>query len=245
MCIIVHKPIGKKVDLATLKRCWDRNSHGAGFMFTQDGAVFGNKGYMTFEVLLKGLTDAGFYKKGKIGGKYAITLHFRLASHGSIKPSNCHPFPVTDDVKVLKARFWEADCGLAHNGVIPIDRPYKDISDTMAYIIIRLSEVYGQLEANKELYNLMARETQGSRLFILYPDGHYVLSGTWVEEDGILYSNSSFKAPVAVVRQTHLIPAGPYRSASHAWCEEMQAAAGLPRKERGPAPPGMKWVKAG
>ena len=90
MCIIIHKPKGKELDVATLKRCWNRNPHGAGFMFIQDGSVYGNKGYMTYEDLTKGLADAGFLKDEKLTKKHAVTIHFRLASHGSIKASNCH-----------------------------------------------------------------------------------------------------------------------------------------------------------
>lgn len=253
MCIIIHKPKGKTVDRDTLKRCWNRNSHGAGFMFVDDDKVYGNKGYMSFQALIDGLANAGFYRKGKKDGSvkgeliadYAVTIHFRLASHGGIKPSNCHPFPVTDELDVLQARFWEANCGVAHNGIISIERDNKEISDTMTYIMYRLSETYSQLD-EINAYEEMELETSGSRMFVLYPDGHYVISGTWVEEDGVLYSNGGFRKPTNVVRHPSSMPMfnqPEYRSASHAWCEEMQAKAGLARKERH-APPGMKWVTA-
>lgn len=255
MCIIIHKPKGKSLDLATLKRCWDRNPHGAGFMFTNNGAVYGNKGYMKFEELIGGLTGSGFFRRGKLTGKHAVTIHFRLASHGSIKPSNCHPFPVTNDLEVVKAKYWEADCGVAHNGIINIECDKKlDISDTMTYVIRRLAEIYDRL-SEPAVYRKMAQETAGSRMFVLYPDGSYVLSGEWVEEGGVLYSNMGFKADVRrpqarkvskatsaydASQQEYLQQGFVYLYHNHRdWVEEMQAKAGTPRH----APPGMKWPK--
>jgi hypothetical protein len=249
MCIIIHKPKGKTVDLPTLKRCWDRNPHGAGFMFTNDGKVWGNKGYMSFDALLAGLHGAGFYRKGKLTGKYAVTIHFRLASHGGINQGNTHPFPMTDDLDIIKARYWEADCGMAHNGIIPIERQDTSISDTMTYILERMSNVYHRMD-EADIYDLVAEETSGSRLFILYPDESYVLTGTWIEENGVLYSNAGFRQPKAAPRQSVYPPEGRrvlpmfQPNGMKSWIEEQQTKAGMPRKERPHAPPGMKWVTA-
>jgi len=237
MCIIIHKPKDKTVDLDALKRCWDRNDHGAGFMFANDNKVWGNKGYMTFEALLAGLHGAGFYRKGKLTGKHAVTIHFRLASHGKIQPSNCHPFPVTDELDVLKARFWEADCGVAHNGVIPIERDNKNISDTMTYIMARMSMVYDQMD-NDEVYNLVAEETTGSRLFILKADGSHILFGGWTEEDGILYSNEGFRVPQRKP-QSNVVAFPSYQTYLNQDLDWKET-----KTKRPPAPPGMKWVTA-
>jgi hypothetical protein len=244
MCIIVHKPKGKTLDVGTLKRCWDRNPHGAGFMFTQNGAVYGNKGYMTFKDLTKGLAGAGFLRDGFLTKSHAVTIHFRLASHGSIKPTNCHPFPITNDLDIIKAEYWEADIGIAHNGIIPIEViPGLDISDTMTYILTVLSsELYYDRFKERKIHRQICRDIDWSRLFILKADGSHILFGVWTEEAGILYSNEGFRAPkkrpkaptVSISYQRELLDDLDWKGTEDTkWIGS----------KRGPAPPGMKWVR--
>ena len=49
MCIIVYKPTGiESPSWATLHQCFDYNSDGAGFMYAENGKVYIQKGYMTW-----------------------------------------------------------------------------------------------------------------------------------------------------------------------------------------------------
>jgi hypothetical protein len=243
MCIIIHKPEGETVSKDILKRCWDKNDDGAGFMWRSDNSIWGNKGYMSFKALLNGLEDAGFYdpEKKELTEKYALTIHFRLASHGTVKPANCHPFPVSDDYSLLKTRYWEADVGIAHNGIIPIKVGPGDVSDTMTWIkeIFSNPLVYGNME-DSAIKHLVASSINSSRLAIIYATGQVVLVGTWVKEDGVYYSNIGFRAPQVqptFIPEVRLVKKGGISD----FINQTNTAAGLADRKQLP-PPGMKYV---
>lgn len=193
MCIIIHKPESKTVDLETLARCFEANSHGAGYMFIEEDRVWGNKGYMTFDELEASLKENGLMENDQLVRDLAITLHFRKATHGGISPGNCHPFPVTNKVSLLKARYWEAPIGVAHNGVIRDIYCRPEMSDTQEFIaqVLSTPAVHENLD-DGGVQMAIALATRGSRLFILKSDGTHIRTGEWVEEKGILYSNLSY-----------------------------------------------------
>lgn len=192
MCIIVHKPKGRTVDKATLERCFKANPDGAGYMFIEDGRVWGNKGFMNIDELLESLEESGLMRGNGLVKDRAITLHFRRATHGGVNRGNCHPFPVTDKVSLLKTRYWEADIGIVHNGIISIECR-KGMSDSQEFVanVLATPAVSENLD-DGGVQMAIALATKGSRLFILRADGTYIRTGDWVEEKGILYSNLSY-----------------------------------------------------
>ena len=120
MCVICYKPSGIDVDMSVLKNCFERNSDGAGVMYAEDGELKVAKGFMKWRSFKRYIKRMSNEKKTEL----PFVFHFRIATHGSISPPNCHPFHVHENMAMV------------HNGVmsnIPIDKD-SDISDSEAFI---------------------------------------------------------------------------------------------------------------
>ena len=104
MCVLIYKPKGVEMpSKKVLKACFEANPHGAGF--ATPTSIHHS---MNFETIYKGLKC--------VSKEEHCIIHFRLATHGSIRLRNCHPFKI-DDI-----------C-FAHNGVLSI--PIKnDMTDS-------------------------------------------------------------------------------------------------------------------
>jgi predicted glutamine amidotransferase len=188
MCIIAIKP--KNIDLPNkeyLENCFINNDDGAGFMYTKNNKVYIYKGYMDFDSFYKSVLQ-------KIKKATPAVLHFRTATHGSVSKENCHPFPVSNNVKKLRATKIKTDIGVAHNGVIPIETE-GDLSDSMQFIKEYLSNKdIRPLLRNRKILDIIERAISSSKIALLYSDGDFVnLGSPWKEKDGILYSNSDYE----------------------------------------------------
>ena len=195
MCIIAIKPAGVKTPAeTTIENCWYNNSDGAGLMYAAGGTVHIQKGFMTlkeFKATLKQL------EKTIDIVNTPIVMHFRITTSGGTSPGNTHPFPVTEKLPLLQMTRCEAPLAVAHNGIIEIRPSKKDISDTMEYVMTQLAPLY-QLrkdfykhEAGKKvIYNAIK-----SKMAFLDGTGRIETVGDFITgEDGLLYSNNSFKA---------------------------------------------------
>ena len=200
MCIIAIKCKG--VDMPkeeTLKTMWVNNPHGAGLMYADgDGKVYIDKGYMDWTSFIGRVHTLGDPETLK---DMAIIMHFRIATHGGINPNNTHPFPVTNDVSLLKKLRLACKVGVAHNGIIPIT-PRKGISDTMEFIASELAPIAQRRPhwyKDKRTLAAIGKRIQ-SRLAVL--DGKQVVSyyGDFItESDGMIYSNTSYKPRASAV----------------------------------------------
>ena len=192
MCIIAAKPAGIKMPARNvIENMWMHNSDGAGIMYTSKGRVRIEKGFMTYDAFTKHLDELS--KKIDLD-KISVVMHFRITTHGGTKPENCHPFPVTDSIGMLKKLTCETRLGVAHNGVIDI-APRKDISDTMEYIASQLAPLYKgvpKFYENKHLMQMVSNAIDSKMAFLL-PSGKIYTIGDFVEKDGIMYSNHSFE----------------------------------------------------
>lgn len=197
MCIIVAKD--KKAKLPAndiLNTCFYNNGDGAGFMYVDNGKVVIDKGYMTLKSFKK------HYKK--LCEKYnnfdnkSLVIHFRIGTSGSNSVKNCHPFPVDENIKNLQKPYFLTDLGIAHNGIIRDYIPAKndiDISDTQNFIYKFLSQMK---KISKDFYknkgimdgieNLIA-----SKLCLLNANDELYYVGDFIEDNGIMYSNSTYK----------------------------------------------------
>ena len=193
MCVIAAKPKG--VDMPsyeTLNSMWIANPDGAGLMYVHEGHVIIDKGYMTFDDFIKHLTQLD--KKINLKNT-AVVLHFRIGTHGGNVPANTHPFPISDNVSVLQKLHSKANIGVAHNGIIHIEPRQKDISDTMEYIASQLAPLYRydkKFYKKKDLMQLVENAIR-SKMAFLTADGVIYTIGAFTEENGILYSNMSYK----------------------------------------------------
>lgn len=198
MCIIVAKPAGIRMpDELILKNCFANNPDGAGIMLASRGKVYGYKGFMNFEAF-----QAKLAKLGKKFGKLRdlnVVMHFRITTHGGSIAANTHPFPVSNSYKTMRQLEWVSNLGMAHNGIITcvsshIDVKKENVSDTMVfnrrvvYPITRNVDIMSN-KAIQETIRLAA----GSKLAFLDNQNRMVLLGDFVMDDGVYYSNTTYK----------------------------------------------------
>lgn len=199
MCIIAAKAAGIPMPSRdTIKTMWEGNRDGAGLMYVEKGQVRIEKGFMKYKDFTKVLDRL---EKRLDLTATPVVLHFRITTHGGTKPENCHPFPITDNVGALKKLTITTDLGVAHNGIIPI-APRKGISDTMEYIASQLAPLK---KAMPRFYEnkwamLLVKNAIESRMAFLTKEGKLYTIGDFVEDEGILYSNTSYKGRVSRFR---------------------------------------------
>ena len=198
MCVIVAKKMGVELpSKKILENCFDVNPDGAGLMYVNENKkVIIEKGFMTFEAFYKKLMELDKRYDLK---KKALVMHFRITTQGGTSPENCHPFPVTDDEKKLKATYLECnDVAFAHNGIISLYsmRDDKGLSDTMLlskellYPLFNYNKKFYKQEHNQELIE----EIIGTdKIAFLDNEEKIITIGEFKEDEGVLYSNLNHK----------------------------------------------------
>ena len=195
MCIIAIKQAGIEMPaITTIENMWYNNRDGAGFMYAKNGNVHIEKGFMTLEDFKKALKRL---EKTIDVVNTPIVLHCRITTHGGTTPGNCHPFPVTEKLPLLQMIKCKTPLAVAHNGIIDIKPSQKNISDTMEYIMTQLAplyqlkkDFYKQPAGKKLIYNAIK-----SKMVFLDGNGRIETIGDFITgKDGILYSNTSYKA---------------------------------------------------
>ena len=192
MCIIVAKPMDVAMpDTDTLFSCFESNPDGAGFMWADGKSVHIRKGFMTWEDFEEAL-DAEI--PGQKRKELAIVMHFRIATHGKVQPMCCHPFPVSSSLEDLQRTRCESRFGIAHNGIIQGRTTNDKRSDTMDFVmkvVAPLAKMNANFMRNSHALDLLEGAC-GSKLAILENSGELVTVGDFVEDEGILYSNTSY-----------------------------------------------------
>lgn len=167
MCVIIVKPSGVNLPSdVLLKAAYNVNPHGCGFV---SPTTF-YKG-LSYDRFKEHLTHVSIDEP--------CIIHFRLATHGSIKRTNCHPFK-------------HRDIYFAHNGILSI-KPIGDKTDSetaLQTIIAPAIETYGwnSPEANK-----IINQTCGHSKFALMRNDEVLLFGQYIHaKNGCYYSNYRF-----------------------------------------------------
>lgn len=198
MCIIIAKNASIPMpSIEILRNCFNNNPDGAGFMLTAKNNVYGFKGLMTFEELTDELARAE-KRFGKLE-KLPVVLHFRIATHGSSIAGNTHPFPLKGGYREMRKTQWCADQGFAHNGIIlqtsndPDIKKHK-VSDTMVFAKKYAAPIakYVSIASDPALLDMLY-EIANSKLCFLDKKGKIATRGDFIEQDGVLYSNTSFR----------------------------------------------------
>ena len=192
MCIIVAKPMGVEMpDKETRERCFWANPDGAGFMLADGKNVRIRKGFMSLETFEQAL-------EYELGGfdptETAVVMHFRIATHGKVGPECCHPFPISCEPADLRATSSESRFGVAHNGVIQGRTTNEAWSDTMDFVtdvmypLMRMNQSFMHSSDALELLEGAC----GSKLAIMDNSGEIATVGQFYEDEGVLYSNTSY-----------------------------------------------------
>lgn len=168
MCVICVKPKGAQMPSNEIIIAMYRANH--------DGC-----GFCTPTKSYKGLSFSTFMRElKKVSVDEPCIMHFRWATHGSVKRSNCHPF--YDE----ETRTW-----FAHNGVLDIV-PVGDMTDSeTAFRRYLVPEIAGHGLASAELKDAVKRVIGGSRFAFLQGD-EIELFGNFQYRFGCFYSNLNF-----------------------------------------------------
>ena len=184
MCIIIVVPLGEKLpEKSILKNCFDNNKDGIGFMYRLKNKIRIKKGYFNFD---------SFYKAVQNIKNSEIIIHFRYATHGKINSGNCHPFPLSSDVKDLVNTRIDCQIGICHNGIISgakIDDKEK-LSDTMVFIRDL------DIESVKEISQ---KVTISDGKFIIMTQFKTYMIGEFHYDNGIYYSNKGYQEKLSSV----------------------------------------------
>ena len=192
MCIICVSPKGvQQPSIATIRTMFRRNPHGAGYMCVRDGKVFISKGFMNEDAFVDVIRYERFTPSDP------VVYHFRISTQAGVNPEMTHPFPLSRNRSDMKALDLFCRCGVAHNGVIqlttdPENGEYSDtailVTDYLADLIRKPSDL-----RNKTMLKLIER-LAGSKLAIMDDTGYIATVGKFIDEYGLLYSNSSYLA---------------------------------------------------
>ena len=169
MCVIIYKPVGVEIpSKALLNKAQYINPHGCGFCTPTQS--------------YKGLSYNQFLKKlSKVDKSEPLLIHFRLATHGSIRKGNCHPF--YDN---------QTDTQFMHNGILYGVRPNKDLTDSecaFRWFIQPLINKYGLFsnEVTNEVNKLI-----GLSKFALMQGDNVKLFGDFICSNDLYFSNQRF-----------------------------------------------------
>ena len=162
-------------------------------MYFKDGAVVIRKGFMEWSAFEAALAEA---RKGIDETGTPMALHFRIATHGGVKPQTCHPFAVTSKLAKMGDGHIEARAGFMHNGTLTGLETKKGLSDTMAFVanvLYPLRAMGGRIAGNRNAESIVSSTTQGSRFLLFEAPDCASMFGDWAEDGGVFYSNDSYR----------------------------------------------------
>lgn len=185
MCVIAIKPKGMKmIDDNTIKTMFINNPDGAGFMYYDGHDVVIKKGFMTCTSLLKALKKLNLVNTN-------VVLHFRIGTSGLNNELNCHPYPINQK----NATSCKTKLGMAHNGILHNYIPPKtsNINDTQFFINCVLNHLKPNFTRNSDVVNLIRELIGRNKLAFLDDKNRLTLIGDFIEDNGYIYSNNSYK----------------------------------------------------
>jgi predicted glutamine amidotransferase len=166
------------------------NPDGAGYMVARDGKVTISKGFMDVDEYIEAIRAEHFTAKDP------VVYHFRISTQAGVNPEMTHPFPLSNRIEHMKVLDMECPCGVAHNGVIRLttDPRNREYSDTALFIANYLSLIIrepGDLKDERVL--TLIHRLAGSKLAIMDGEGYIATVGEYINQKGLLFSNTSFE----------------------------------------------------
>lgn len=178
MCIAILNTAGT-LPLKTFKQCWKSNPDGAGFCYYDGKKINIHKEMKSYKILHE--------KYSEIRAKFPtidIAIHFRIATHGRINMTNCHPFKINERA------------GFIHNGMINGLESSADFSDTYLFNETILKKLPANFINNTAILTLLGEFIGYSKLVIISGGNSVIVNeelGHWNGENW--YSNSSYQQP--------------------------------------------------
>lgn len=187
MCVICASPKGvRQPNLFEIKRMFDRNPHGAGYMYARDGKVYIHKGFMTLSDFSRALKNEHFTAKD------SVVYHFRISTQAGVNPEMTHPFPLSNQGEFMKALDVQCGYGIAHNGIIRLtsNRFESEYSDTALFITKYMSRMLrNQDDLHDKHFLEVIEDLINSKMAILDGTGYIATIGQFYNDHGLLFSN--------------------------------------------------------
>lgn len=173
MCVIIVKQKGVSLpSRSLLRKAAIANPDGCGFA-TSSGKYFRTLNFTEFYNALTRLARV----------EDDVVIHFRWATHGSVKAANCHPF---------KGKGADGEpIYFAHNGILPIASKNDMTDSEIAFreLILPALKVEGGFTDN--MHEFLEEEAGGSRFAFVDKSGLHLV-GDFVKYHGLLLSNTRF-----------------------------------------------------
>lgn len=177
MCILIVKPAGVKVPSKQIfENCFDNNGDGAGFAYSDGRKIKLHKGFMTLYAFEEALSLCGDLTR------FPAIFHFRIATHGTVKPENTHPFNVNDRMVA------------GHNGILRIT-PKGDMTDSETFfkhVCAPVLEKFSIMSTNFD--DVVTSLIDSSKLAFLTDKGQIKMFGKFEKKDGVYYSNGTYES---------------------------------------------------
>lgn len=184
MCIAIYQSPGYRLTEQELANSWRNNPDGAGLSF------FDSSGEIVIHKTMNKSEFVDIYNDAvrHHGDESEMSVHFRIATHGSVNIDNCHPFMVP-----------HRNISVIHNGIIPVMMEKKDRrSDTRVFV----EDVFPLLSDNwlddEQLTNMVEEYIGHSKLVVLTTEheySSYILNehlGNWSDDKKLWFSNKSY-----------------------------------------------------
>lgn len=209
MCVAIYKPANIAApSIDVLKQCWDANPDGAGLAWRSDDKypIHIEKGFMSWK-------EFESYWKSAAIGKYDgdLFIHFRITTHGGTSDGNTHPFPISNNDKVLKSLSLSCNHVMMHNGMLPVTPDNKSISDTM--MLSKLIARGGFEKNTPQLMDLLEELIGTNKIAMMDSDDVYLI-GDWKLIDGVYYSNTYWQYKSVIATQWDNYGYGAYSKSS-------------------------------
>ncbi len=147
-----------------LKRAARHNPDGFGFV-SSNGLYWRGMDFERFYQMLQ-----------RVGINDSCIMHLRIATHGSIKTSNCHPF-------------YYNGIYFAHNGILYNTRVYGDVTDSETEFRTILEPAISDWGIDSPQFQRLVARRIGYSKFAFMIGGEIRLFGNWINDKGLMWSN--------------------------------------------------------
>ena len=188
MCIAILNQTGT-ISLKTFKTCWNNNPDGAGFCYFD-----GKKIQIIKEMKSVKYLHSEYIKVRQKYPSIDIAIHFRVATHGRVNITNCHPFKISDTSAFI------------HNGIISHMEAKPEFSDTYQFNELIMKGLPANFTQNNAVLELLGGYIGYSKLVIINGTTSAIVNedlGHWNE--GNWYSNNSYK-PAEPKKPSNIVP---------------------------------------
>ena len=201
MCVIAASKRGvMQPTTEQIKRMFDSNPDGAGYMYARDGKVIIHKGFMEVNDFIRAVRDEHFTENDP------VVYHFRISTQAGVCPTMTHPFPLTGKLETCELLDVECAVGFAHNGIIRMTSDHSEtrFSDTAYFITEYMTRLIRNSDdiTDPSVLTMIDCLTNSKWAIMEGLTGNIVTVGKFINQDGILFSNETFRKP----KQTTIVP---------------------------------------